>query len=302
MNLNQKVTDFLKKHTGEKFTAREIAEWLFSNYPKECAAKRSRSTATIVPIINDDGLIRQLAAEIGSQRPHIQKRTPGIKTTEGRPRKYYYTEQSDETEAEATEQLELSNKDIPLEHELYPMLSEYLKGEFELQTKRIDEKRSQNNRGAKGNEWLFPDVVGMENLAAEWARPVIGLAEQYRAEKVRLWSFEVKRLINLSNVRSAFFQAVSNSSWANLGYLVAAELEERAKKELRMLAGLHGIGFILLNTENPSESQIIIPAREANLNWASINRVASINSDFSDYIENIKDLYLTGKTKASDWD
>jgi hypothetical protein len=30
---------------------------------------------------------------------------------------------------------------------------------------------------------------------------------------------------NRSNVRECFFQAVSNSSWANFGYLVAAEIE-----------------------------------------------------------------------------
>lgn len=299
MNLGQKVTELLKMNEGKKFTAREIAAWIIETYPKECTAKRSRSMRTFA---SNNDLIETLVAEIGSQRLQIQKRTPQLRTTEGRPRKYYFSQQSDEAEVETSSQPNEDTKDLPLEHDLYPILSQYLKSEFKLQTKRIDEKRSQNNRGSKGNEWLFPDVVAMENLASEWAAPVKSFAEQYGAEKVKLWSFEVKRLINLSNVRSAFFQAVSNSSWANVGYLVAAELDGRAKDELRMLSALHGIGFIRLDTENPTESEIIIPAQEVDLNWASINRVASINSDFSDYIENIKDLYLTGKVKASDWD
>ena len=75
--------------------------------------------------------------------------------------------------------------------------------------------------------------MALEDLASEWSSKVTECAKQYGDKKAKLWSFEVKRLINISNVRSTFFQAVSNSSWANFGYLVAAELEEKAKKELR---------------------------------------------------------------------
>ena len=70
-----------------------------------------------------------------------------------------------------------------------------------------------------------------------------------------------------------------------------------------MLSGLHGIGFILLDTENPSESQIMIPAKERNdLDWESINRLAEANTDFSDYIEDITSFFAIGKTKKQDWD
>lgn len=255
------------------------------------------------PLDNETALLQQIVAEIGSQRPRLQKRHPGVKTTEGRPRKYYYTEQSDADEVEDIEQKALGIQSIPLEHDLYPMLIEYLGAEHNLHSKRIDEKRSTNNRGPKGNEWLYPDLVALEDLASEWSDKVTECAKQYGDKKAKLWSFEVKRLINSSNVRSTFFQAVSNSSWANFGYLVAAELEEKAKKELRMLSSLHGIGFILLDVENPSESQIMIPAQERNdLDWESINRLTEANKDFSDYIEEIGDFCLTGKTKEQDWD
>jgi len=53
-------------------------------------------------------------------------------------------------------------------------------------------------------------------------------------------------------VREAFFQAVSNSTWANNGYLVAREIQgAETMNELRILAGLHGIGFILLDFDAP---------------------------------------------------
>jgi hypothetical protein len=30
------MLSFLKERAGEKFTARQIAEWVFSTYPEEC--------------------------------------------------------------------------------------------------------------------------------------------------------------------------------------------------------------------------------------------------------------------------
>ncbi|MCB9973877.1 MAG: hypothetical protein H6854_04885 [Rhodospirillales bacterium] len=115
--------------------------------------------------------------------------------------------------------------------------------------------------------------------------------------------FEVKIEINRSNVRSSFFQALSNSSWANYGYLVASRLNENAKDELQMLSSLHGIGFILIDTDAISESLILIPAREKqDLDWNSINRLVEVNKDFRDYIEEVGDFCQLGKIKKGSWD
>ena len=144
------------------------------------------------------------------------------------------------------------------EHDLYPILSEFLFSALGLYSKRIDEKRSRNVRGPRGNKWLYPDLVGMEDLSKEWSREIKDCIKQYADKKTKLWSFEVKKSITRSNIREVFFQAVSNSSWANLGYLVASKIEgPDTMKELRMLSSLHGIGFIQLDTENPAESQKI---------------------------------------------
>lgn len=144
----------------------------------------------------------------------------------------------------------------------------------------------------------------MENLAEDWHPDIKACVKEYADKKTKLWSFEVKLLVNRSNVRSAFFQAVSNSSWANFGYLVAGEIEGAATmKELRMLSGLHGIGFIQLDAENPAESQILIPARERQeIDWASCNRLASENADFQDFVSLVCQFYQTGKAKPADWD
>ena len=72
-NLVNKVIDFLKQNTGQRFTAREIAQWIFDNYPDECSAKRNRSKATINTLESDDALIRQITAEICSYRASMQR-------------------------------------------------------------------------------------------------------------------------------------------------------------------------------------------------------------------------------------
>lgn len=305
LNLAKALIGYLKERPEEKFTARQIAEWVFARFPEECQAKKQSSKF----ITSDAELVQQLVAEISSQRPVLQKRHPELKTTEGRPRKYYYSEKSDSAEVAAVENaaaVPSGNPGQPKidEHGLYPLLSRYLWEEFGLYSKRIDEKRSSNKRGPNGNRWLYPDVVGMEDLGADWHQEVRDCVNQYSDKRTKLWSFEAKLLINRSNVRECFFQAVSNSSWANFGYLVAAEIGgQDTLKELRMLFAAHGIGFIKLDVDNPADSQVLIPARERDeIDWDMANRLATENRDFLEYVKLVKQFYQTGEVRLYDWD
>ena len=304
LNLGKLVFDYLNEHPEQKYTARQIAEWIFTTYPDECKTKKESSQY----VSNDAELKQQLVAEISSQRPRLQKKHPQLKTTEGRPRKYYYSEKSDSAEVAAAEGAgsapATDASEVKLgEHALYPLLSAYLWEEFGVYSKRIDEKRSSNKRGPNGNKWLYPDVVGMEDLGAEWHQEVRDCVNEYFDKRTKLWSFEAKMLINRSNVRECYFQAVSNSSWANFGYLVAAEIEgQDTIKELRMLFAAHGIGLIKLEAENPSDSQVLIPARErAEIDWDTANRLATENKDFLKYVKLVRQFYQTGEAHHADW-
>ncbi|WP_406604339.1 COG2958 family protein [Bartonella gliris] len=308
LDLTNTTFNFLKKNPTKKFTAREIAQWIFENYPEACRKKQKRSTATVAPLKSDAALIQQIVAEIGSRRPQLQKCHPEIKTTEGRPRQYYFTQltdsaEIDEVESNAVFQTSRIDDFSIKEHDLYPLLSEFLWSELEVYSKRINEKRSRNKNGAGGNKWLYPDLVGMQDLSSEWHREIKDCVLQYFDKKTKLWSFEVKILVNRSNVRQVFFQTVSNSSWANFSYLVASEIEGvDTLKELRMLSSLHGIGFIRLDKENSSESQIMIPAKERNeIDWDTANRLVKENTDFSHYIQCVRQFYQTGDIRLSDW-
>ncbi len=299
------VFTYLQKHPEQKFTAKEIADWVLLNYPKECEIKKNDSEN----LNNDVDLLRQIAAEISSLRPRLQKKYSTLKVTEERPRKYYYSEKTDSEEVDAAENRGISlssntNKKSKLnEHALYPLLSMYLWKGLQVYTKRIDEKRSTNN-GLKGNFWLYPDVVGFEDLSRDWCQDIKNCVNHYSDKRTKLWSFEVKIVINPSNLRESYFQTVSNSSWANCSYLVAAEIQgDNTLKELQVLFSAHGIGLIKLNTEEPLESQILIPARErAEINWDTANRLATHSKDFCTYMKLIKQFYQTGEARRSDWD
>jgi hypothetical protein len=305
INIPNAVKKFLEINLDERFTAFQIAEWIFKTYPDECKEKRERSKATINPLDSDIALIKQIAAEIGSQRPAIEKKWTQLKTTEGRPRKYYFSLKSDEAEVSAINVISSTLPEGNLkqrEHDLYPILSEFLWSEFSLYSKRIDEKRSRNSQGSGGNHWLFPDLFGLENLSREWHPEIKECVNQISDRKTKLWSFEVKKLINRSNVRESYFQAVSNSSWANFGYLVTAEIQG-AEREVRMLAGLHGIGLIKLDIESPADSEIIIPSRErVDIDWNVANRLAEENSDFMECVKRVRQFYQTGDIRKADWD
>lgn len=300
LNLRQTLVDFLKARPEERFTARQIADWIFANLREACEEKRRNSQQDLR---EDAAFMWQLVAEIGANRPEIQKRWPQVRTTEGRPRQYYWTASSEAAEVAEAEKAKPAAPGKIGEHDLYPLLCRYLHAEWQLYPKRIDEKRSSNRNGPNGNKWLFPDLVALEDLGREWEREVRACVQQVGAQRARLWSFEVKLLINRANVREAWFQAVSNSSWANLGYLVAADIQESAMKELRLLAASYGIGLIHLDINDPSESEVLIPARErGDIDWDACNRLAQENSDFQNVVSWVRQFHQTDNALVGDWD
>jgi hypothetical protein len=306
LSQSQKIVELLKANPNQKFNARQIAEKIVEAYPEDYSEKR------LNPRFEDErAFLSQVVAEIGSQKDQIVKNDKHVFWQDKpRPRVYWY---DPEKEVGDVNQTIIENDDTDetpslteqsfSEHELYPILIDYLKSELKLYCQRIDEKRSKNSRGSGGNQWLHPDIVAMQPVDKEWNELIRSCVKQGAGQSVRLWSFEVKKELSGSNARKSFFQAVSNSSWANEGYLVATSISDSSvEQELRMLSALHGIGVILLNPENPSESEMMLPARSrADVDWQSVNRILVENEDFKDYIELVSTYYQTGRVRARDW-
>lgn len=297
LKLRERVFQFLKEHPEERYKAREIAEWIHENFPAETAEKIQNSSF----LTDDNSLLYQLVAEIGSNRPQWQKKYPNLRTTEGRPRKFYWTEKTETEEVEEAES-DASNSGFGqsvnqgfTEKDLYPRLIEFLRTEFEAKGSRIEESKSSNRRGKGGNKWLYPDVVAVEALTKNLNSEVVEALKHSGEQRARLWSFEVKKLLNRSNVREAYFQTVSNSSWANFGYIVATQIEgSDTVREIQMLYAVHGIGLIELDPESPTESVVRIPAREkSSIEWTMCSRLADENSDFEAFIKRVRKFFQT---------
>ena len=305
LNLNILVVECLKSNSGKKLTCKEIAQWIFRQNRSECEEKRSSSRQNLN---KDIDLIKQISAEIAANRPTIQRKNKDIKTTETRPILYYYNTESESEEVIRAENLPVTNKFNPLprsnlEVNLYPLLASYVKTQHNVYSMRIDEKSSSNSRGPNGNKWLFADLVGIEDYGHDWNDEIKKCVKECGDKRSRLWSFEVKVLLNRSNVRESWFQAVSNSSWANFGYLVASQIAADAIKELRILSAVHGIGVIRLDEENPAESEILIPAKEKfEIDWDTCNRLIDENKDFNSFVTLVRQFHQTSNLRLNDWE
>jgi uncharacterized protein len=285
--LRDAVLQFLKAHPGQEFKSRDIADGLKLALPERFAGKEPA----------------QIAAEIGAGGPLWLAKNPSLQRSEETPRRYWW---SGETQVLPSAPLaNAPEPDAPTEHSLYPLLATFLISRHrKIFPKRIDEKKSSNSQGKEGNKWLHPDMVGLEELAAGWSYEMKSLSAKSGARQAKLWSFEVKVDIPRSKVREYYFQAVSNSSWANFGYLVAVNIKDDAMTELRLLNELHGIGVIRLDIDNPADdSAIEIPARERlEVDWGTCNRIASENKDFLRFIQLTAHFYDTKSTSVKEWD
>lgn len=178
------------------------------------------------------------------------------------------------------------------ERDLHILLSSfvYANPDFHCVTKTIHhEKTSKIQKGY--NQWLHPDFVGIHFPFEEYSECTMDLQKMLNNEQYEIYSFEMKKKVTLTNLREYFFQAVSNSSWANEGYLVALEYDEDESfmSELKRLNNAFGIGIIQLNAQNISQSAVLFSAKRKDfLDWDTIDRLVE-NSDFKEFIKEIKD-------------
>ncbi|GAA7651703.1 hypothetical protein HpHA293_02210 [Helicobacter pylori] len=103
----------------------------------------------------------------------------------------------------------------------------------------------------------------------------------------KLFSFELKKDLSLSVLKESYFQAVSNSSWANEGYLVVKNIKEDVLDELSRLNQSFGIGVIKLESEI-SNSKILLPAKEREIDIPTLNMLVKQSpKDFEPFMEKI---------------
>lgn len=193
------------------------------------------------------------------------------------------------------------------ERELHPLLAYFAftnagfnRGR-QVYTKTIFHERSKH---ATLSEWVHPDMVGFYVPIDDWEGTVLELNKATDKTALRFYSFEVKKQLDRSNYREYFFQAVSNSSWAHEGYLVACGVQqEDVSPELARLSASFGIGVILLDLSDLDSSRVLYPARVRDyLDWETINKLCEQNDDFRSFVDDVQRDYAGKKIHASEYD
>jgi hypothetical protein len=188
------------------------------------------------------------------------------------------------------------------ERDLHTLLVAYAFGDshFKANLKTIFHENS--FKATKGqNEWLHPDLVGVYFPFRDYKSETLEIQSYLSITSIKLFSFELKISLSFSNLRQSYFQAVSNSSWANEGYLVTLNIDDDPtfKDEVRRLNNAFGIGIIKLNPENIFESEILFPSRiNQEIDWDTVNRLTNENTDFSDFLKLITEDCKLGKVKS----
>jgi hypothetical protein len=179
------------------------------------------------------------------------------------------------------------------ERDLHKLLATFLRNKNIL-SKTIFHEES--NAKVENQKWIHPDMVGVEFFDFK-NETTLNFSKILEIEYLlKIFSFEIKKEINNDyELKKSFFQTVSNSSWANYGYLVAFEINSNLYNEMERLSQSFGIGFIKLEY-NLYESKILFPATYKKIDFKTVDKLCSANSDFKIFIEKIENI-ISADTK-----
>ena len=183
----------------------------------------------------------------------------------------------------STPQQTNASKDIYKERDLHRLLSNYLSSQRNILSKTIFHETSK--KSDQNQKWIHPDMVGVSFSEFQDKATVVLMKAADIKQYVDLYSFELKCSIqNDHELKEAFFQALSNSSWANYGYLVAFEIKDDLLEEMERLNRAFGIGIISLAPYS-TDTRILFAARKNEVDYFTIDKLCRINEDFKRFME-----------------
>lgn len=196
---------------------------------------------------------------------------------------YYHNDFKEDNEEESSD----NNSSSFHERDLHPLLIAYLerRGIF---SKTIYHERS--SQGDKGQTWVHPDIVGVKFATFKKNSTKDILRSTNIEESYDVYSYELKvRIDSDNNLKKFFFQALSNSSWANYGYLVAFEINPDRMEELERLSTMFGIGVIQLSPDT-AKTKVIFPSTKRRIDFRSIDKLSEINLEFEQFIKDVEGI------------
>ncbi len=183
---------------------------------------------------------------------------------------------------------------IAHERDLHPFLT-YMAFDNEnlkCYTKTIFHEESV--KSLKGmDRWLYPDMVGVRFLHAELSNEnLIAFSKKFDTLPIKLVSFELKKEISVNNCRECYFQAISNSSWANEGYLVGRHIDTHNPQLMDLLKRLHasfGIGVIDLRTDEDKSAILLNAKYKEKIDYTVALELSDKNPKFSGFLKSVVD-------------
>lgn len=186
------------------------------------------------------------------------------------------------------------------ERDLHPLFVRFAKDYFDVYSKTIYHEKSKKGRGGE-DKWNYPDIVGVHFPFNDYSeKETLHLTQNLNCRDFKIYSFELKIALDFSNLKESYFQAVSNSSFANEGYLVVfEELDLEVLNELKRLHQSFGIGLIKLELES-TESQVLLPSTQRILDFNTIDMLVNKNPDFREFIDTINgDIQTNDKRRIA---
>ncbi len=217
------------------------------------------------------------------------------------------TSNAKEEDDEQSECSDAAKKEKEKERDLHPLLVKFLSEDpnFRLLCKTIRHEECKKGKGGEC-KWNYPDIVGVYFPYNKYfphnkyQQETLKFLHHTGQKRHKLFSFELKIRIKLSNLKASYFQAVSNSTWANEGYLVVFNIDDEVLNELRRLNQSFGIGVIKLESEI-SNSKILLPAKEREIDIPTLNMLIEQSpEDFKPFMEKINKQIEKGLDTAVD--
>ena len=273
MTLKEAILESLEK-LNKQSTYQEVTDYIKSNELYISDGKTLE--ATVSALLGD--FIRKNDTRIGRLK-------------EGRTYFYYLTKNQLENKIDLLniqQKIDKKPKIDFYERDLHPLFVSYLKSQ-NIFSKTILHEESKNSRD-ETQKWVHPDIIGVKftKLNSDITSRLLKTLE--KKDSCEIISYELKKEINSDyELKKSYFQAVSNSSWANRGYLVALDINTNLYSELERLNKAFGIGIIKLHS-NPFESQILFQSSYRELDYQTIDKLSNINGKYEDIIEQIEKI------------
>ncbi len=188
----------------------------------------------------------------------------------------------------------IAHNKIAHERDLHPFLTymAFHNENLKCYTKTIFHEESV--KSSKGmDRWLYPDMVGVRFLHAELSNEnLIAFSKKFDTLPIKLVSFELKKEISVHNCRECYFQAISNSSWANEGYLVGRHIDTHNPQLMDLLKRLHasfGIGVIDLRTDEDKSAILLNAKYKEKIDYTVASELSDKNEKFSGFLKSVVD-------------